>query len=83
MARNVFAAWMQAAESFCLQREAVEREVSQGANARHVSMAFTGWCRLHQVRKQDAQRVSFCRRCAPLHSDMLALIVTYQNQLQY
>ena len=72
MARNVFAAWMQAADSFSLQRDVVEREVSQRANARHMSMAFTGWCRLHQVCKQDAQRVSLCRRCAPPKSDMLA-----------
>lgn len=61
---------MQAAESSSLQREEIEWEVSQRANARHVSMAFIGWCRLHQVCKQDAQRIGLCRRYVPLSSDM-------------
>lgn len=68
--KTVFAAWMQAAESSSLQREEVEWQVSKRANARHVSMAFIGWCRLHTVCKQDAQRIGLCRRCAPLNSDM-------------
>ena len=72
LARTVFAAWMQAAESGCLQREEVEREVVQRANTRHLSMAFAGWSRLHQVCKQDAQRVSLCARCGLSDNDMQA-----------
>ena len=74
MARTVFAAWVQAAESLCLRREAIEREISQRANARHVSMAFKGWCRLHRVCRQDAQRAGVCKRCASCNSGRVSVL---------